>query len=111
MAANYPDDGHFWVDYGNRSPCARLDRRVWCQEPSLLDRDKTNAISGGSTAAALVDLGVADAKQLEKRSPIDQEFGGGQDRSPFLVVRLALNSNQFRQVDWQSHNRTRQPTD
>jgi hypothetical protein len=58
--------------------------------------------------AALVNLGVADAKHLEKRSPIDEELGG-RDRSSFLAVRPALNSKQFRQVEWSSNNRTRAP--
>jgi hypothetical protein len=63
---NYADDKDFWVDHGiGRRVCVWIEE-VRRQEPSLLDRDKPVRFDVDPLLAALISLGVADARRLEE---------------------------------------------
>ena len=63
---SYPNDSDFWVDHGiGRRVCVWIEE-VRRQEPSLLDTDKPVRFDVDRLLAALISLGVADAKRLEE---------------------------------------------
>src|SRR5262249_45765812 len=63
---SYPNDCDFWVDYGiGRRVCVWI-AEVRRQDPSLLDTDKPIRFHVDRLLAALISLGVANAKQLEE---------------------------------------------
>ena len=63
---SYPNDSDFWVDHGiGRRVCVWIEE-VRRQEPSLLDTDKPARFDMDRLLAALISLGVADAKRLEE---------------------------------------------
>jgi hypothetical protein len=64
--ARFPDDSRFWIDNAiGRRICA-LIQEARRQEPSLLDPDQTLRADVDRILAALVRVGVAEARQLEK---------------------------------------------
>jgi hypothetical protein len=71
----YPDDNDFWVDHGvGRRVCTWIEK-VWRQNLSLLDPDKPIRVDVDHLLAALVRLGVADAKVLEDALASGFEIG------------------------------------
>jgi hypothetical protein len=73
---NYPDDKDFWVDHGiGRRVCVWIEE-VRRQEPSLLDRDKPVRFDVDRLLAALISLGVADARRLEEALAGGSGVGG-----------------------------------
>jgi len=63
---SYPKDSDFWVDHGiGRRVCVWIDE-VRRQEPALLDTDKPVRFHVDRLLAALISLGVAEAKRLEE---------------------------------------------
>jgi hypothetical protein len=63
---SYPNDSDFWVDHGiGRRVCVWIEK-VRPQNPSLLDEGKPIRFQIDRLLAALISLGVADAKRLEE---------------------------------------------
>ena len=63
---SYPDDSDFWVDHGiGHRVCVWIEE-VRRQEPALLDTDKAIRFDVDRLLAALISLGVADARRLEE---------------------------------------------
>jgi hypothetical protein len=63
---SYPNDNDFWVDHGiGRRVSVWIDE-VRRQQPSLLETDKPIRLHVDRLLAALISLGVADAKRLEE---------------------------------------------
>ena len=63
---SFPDYSELWVDYSiGRRVCAWIEK-VWLQEPTLLDGSSAARLDVDSLLAALVSLGVADARRLEE---------------------------------------------
>ena len=64
--ASRPDDSDFWVDHGiGRRVCAWIEE-VCRQTPALLNIDDEVRVDVDRLLAALVSLGVAEARRLEK---------------------------------------------
>lgn len=62
---SYPDDSDFWVDHGiGRRVCVWIGE-VRRQEPTLLDPNEAVRLDVDRLLAALISLGVADARRLE----------------------------------------------
>ena len=62
---SYPDNSDFWVDYGiGRRVCVWIEE-VRRQEPTLLDTNEAVQLDVDRLLAALISLGVADARRLE----------------------------------------------
>jgi hypothetical protein len=62
---SYPEDKEFWVDYGiGRRVCVWIEE-VRRGEPALLGTDDTVRFDVVRLLAALVNLGVAEARRLE----------------------------------------------
>ena len=73
---SYPDDSDFWVDHGiGRRVCVWIEE-VRRQEPALLDTDKPIRFDVDRLLAALISLGVADAKRLEEALAGGSGVGG-----------------------------------
>ena len=73
---SYPNDSDFWVDHGiGRRVCVWIEE-VRRQEPSLLDRDKPVRFDVDRLLAALISLGVADARRLEEALAGGSGVGG-----------------------------------
>ena len=64
--ASYPNDSKFWVDHGIGSRVCALIEEIWRQEATLLDTDKVIRIDVDRLLAALISIGVADARRLEE---------------------------------------------
>jgi len=63
---SYPNDRQFWVDHGvGRRVCVWIEE-VRRQEPALLNADTPVRFDVDRLLAALISLGVADAKRLEE---------------------------------------------
>ncbi len=63
---SYPDDSDFWVDHGiGRRVCMWIEE-VRRQESALLDTDESIRFDVDRLLAALISLGVADARRLEE---------------------------------------------
>jgi len=63
---SYPEDKEFWVDYGiGRRVCVWIED-VYRQEPTLLTVDDAVRSDMDRLLAALVNLGVPEARRLEK---------------------------------------------
>ncbi len=63
--AGYHQDSEFWVDHDiGRRVCVWIEG-VRRQEPVFLDTDKLLRVDVDPLLAALVSLGVAEAKRLE----------------------------------------------
>ena len=63
---SYPNDTDFWVDNGiGRRVCVWIEE-VRHQEPALLDTDEAVRFDVDRLLAALISLGVADARRLEE---------------------------------------------
>jgi hypothetical protein len=63
---SYPKHNDFWVDHGiGRRVCVWIEK-VWRQDASLLATDEPIRLHVDRLLAALVSLGVADAKRLEE---------------------------------------------
>lgn len=63
---SYPNDTEFWVDYGiGRRVCVWIEE-VRRQEPTLLDTNEEVRFDVDRLLAALISLGVADARRLEE---------------------------------------------
>ena len=63
---SYPDDTDFWVDHDiGRRVCVWIEE-VRRREPALLDIDEAIRFDVDRLLAALISLGVADAKRLEE---------------------------------------------
>lgn len=63
---SYPDDSDFWVDHGiGRRVCVWIEE-VRRQEPILLDTNEEVRLDVDRLLAALISLGVADARRLEE---------------------------------------------
>ena len=61
-----PTDTEFWVDYGiARRVCMRIEK-IRHQEPTLIGRDNEVRPEIDRLLAALVSLGVPEARQLEE---------------------------------------------
>jgi hypothetical protein len=64
--ASYPEDSEFWVEHGiGRRLCVWIEE-VRLQDPALFDPDKPLRFDVDRLLAALVTLGVADARRLEE---------------------------------------------
>jgi hypothetical protein len=63
---SYPDDGAFWVDNGIGSRVCAWIEKIRRQEAALLDTDKLVRIDVDRLLAALISVGVADARRLEE---------------------------------------------
>lgn len=64
--ASYHEDSEFWVDNGiGRRVCGWVEE-VRRQEPALLETDKSIRVDVDQVLAALVSLGVAEARRLEE---------------------------------------------
>lgn len=64
--ASYPNDSFFWVDQNiGRRVCIWVGE-VWRQEPDLLNTSKTIRFEVDILLAALISMGVADARRLEE---------------------------------------------
>jgi hypothetical protein len=62
---SYPDGTFFWVDQEiGRRTCAFIEE-IWRQEPTLIDAENAVRLNVERLLAALISLGVADAKRLE----------------------------------------------
>ena len=73
---SYPDDTFFWIDHDiGRRVCVWIEG-VWRGEPALLDPKQVLRIDVDRLLAALISLGVADARRLEEALAI-----GSEDRS------------------------------
>ena len=63
---SFPDYREFWVDYSiGRRVCAWVEK-VWLEEPNLLDVSSAARLDVDRLLAALVSLGVAEARRLEE---------------------------------------------
>jgi hypothetical protein len=63
---SYPDDSEFWVDHGFGQRVCLWIEEVRRQEPAILDTDTAVHSDVDRLLAALISLGVADAKRLEE---------------------------------------------
>lgn len=64
--ASYHEDSEFWVENSiGRRVCGWVEE-VWRQEPALLDTDKSKRVDVDQVLAALVSLGVPEARRLEE---------------------------------------------
>jgi len=63
---SYPDDSDFWVDHGIGSRVCAWIEEIRRQEAALLDTDKVVRIDVDRLLAALISVGVADARRLEE---------------------------------------------
>jgi hypothetical protein len=64
--ASYRDDSNFWVDYGIGTRVCAWIEEILRQETALLDTDKVVRIDVDRLLAALISVGVADARRLEE---------------------------------------------
>ena len=63
---SHPDNCEFWVDHDiGRRVCVWIEE-VWRQDPALLNTDKAIRFDVDRLLAALISLGVADARRLEE---------------------------------------------
>lgn len=72
---NLPKDGAFWVDHGIGQRVCVLIEKIRGEEPTLLDTDKAVRIDVDRLLAALITLGVPEAKRLEEA--LAEEPGSG----------------------------------
>jgi len=73
---SYATDRDFWVDHGiGHRVCVWIEE-LRRQEPSLLDRDKPVRFDVDRLLAALISLGVADARRLEEALAGGSGVGG-----------------------------------
>ncbi|HNP65767.1 MAG TPA: hypothetical protein PKH39_17680 [Woeseiaceae bacterium] len=64
--ASFHENSEFWVENGiGRRVCGWVEK-VWRQEPALLDTDKSIRVDVDQLLAALVSLGVPEARRMEK---------------------------------------------
>ncbi len=73
---SYPNDSEFWVDHGFGYRVCGWMEEVWRQEPALLDTDKTVRIDVDRLLAALISLGVVNARRLEEALARGSVSGG-----------------------------------
>jgi hypothetical protein len=70
---SYPDDTFFWIDHDlGRRVCVWIEG-VWRKEPALLDPKQAVRFDVDRLLAALISLGVADAKRLEEALAVGSE--------------------------------------
>lgn len=62
---SYPDNSDFWVDYGIGLRVCVWIEEVRRQEPTMLDTNEEVRLDVDRLLAALISLGVADARRLE----------------------------------------------
>lgn len=63
---SYPDDTYFWIDHDiGRRVCALVEG-VWRGEPALLDSKQVVRFDVDRLLAALISLGVVEARRLEE---------------------------------------------
>jgi hypothetical protein len=63
---SYPDSNDFWIGHEIGRRVSVWIEAVWRREPTLLDVERTVRLDVDRLLAALVSLGVADARRLEE---------------------------------------------